>query len=224
MGQKFKNVWEKCQCPPFWSRMQCSIVDVLRRCVKSEHCWSNALIVKLSKQLLNCSGGTSQGRGCVLTLVFYSQSSSLPSSLIGFQIIRNHEDWKKHKFIRRGGAISEQLLLLFSSQWFFQVCVRSWILLVQVFPIICMLIFTMLSKMTSFPGVDFLSLGMSEGWKTVWIRQLLSAVLFQNCGVCIVQDCAGNFPPCAWALTTIYRRKMEVLTFGTQQCLLLISQ
>lgn len=100
MGQKFKNGWDKYQHLLFWSRMQCSIVDVLRRCAKSEYCWSNALIVKLSKQLLICSGGTSRGRGCVLTFVFYSQWSSLPSPLIGFKIIQNHADWKKHRVIR----------------------------------------------------------------------------------------------------------------------------
>lgn len=111
----------------------------------------------MSKQLVICSVGTSQSRGCILTFVFYSQWSSLPSSLICFRIIQGFADWKKHlilhKVTREGGAISEQLVLLFPGDT--AKCVGSWIIPVQVFPIICTLVSTMLSKITSSPGVGF---------------------------------------------------------------------
>lgn len=92
-------------------------------------------------------------------------------------------------------------------------CVGSWILHVQVFPIICILIFTMLSKITSFPGVGSFLFGRVERLEKCMDNAVPQCWPFPE--LWCVQDCAGNFPACAWALATIYSRRMEVNIWNT---------
>lgn len=90
------------------------------RAVKPEQHYSDSFVVKVLKQPLICSVGASQGRACILTSVFDSQWSSLPSPLICCRSLQGCAGWEKHlalhEGIRKGGAICDQPVLLLPGQ------------------------------------------------------------------------------------------------------------
>jgi len=70
---KIQELLRKMPTPSFltWDAVLCN--KCTERSVKPEQYYSDAFIVKVSKQLVICNVGTSQGRGCILTFVFYNQ-------------------------------------------------------------------------------------------------------------------------------------------------------